>query len=148
MPFDNTSAADLTALKNELTTDPIGMGYNLNGSKSKVVKQLTDPGLNVGGDVIARPFTVASMFEALDPADFQANQTNTKAAEYTHILVEYGSAGYSIEPYKTKWGAMFAGNSTTKTALDAQTQPISRADVLFGDGSRITENDIALALAV
>ena len=146
MAFDNTNTADLLALKSELTLDPISMGYNLNGSVSRIVKQLNDPALNVGGETQSRPFDVESMLDALDPANLDAQQTNTKAAEYTHILVERSAFG-SIEPYKTKWRAMFASNSATVTALDAQTSAISRAVVLFGSGSNITENDIALALS-
>jgi len=84
--------------------------------------------------------------DALDPADYESPQAGTKAAEYTHMLLEL-AAYESIETYKSKWRAQFAGNSATVIALDAQSRRLSRAEVLFGNGTVISENDINTALS-
>ena len=38
-------------------------------------------------------------------------------------------------------GILFAANSATVTALDAQNVTLSRAEVLFGQGTTITKDD-------
>lgn len=137
MAFDRTDPADLAALKSEVNTDPIGMGYDPLGPTQPLLKLLNDPDDNVGGETAARPFDVTAMLDALDPTEYGAQQTEAGAAEYTNALVFYGDA----EPYKAKWRSMFAANSNTVTALDAQTAALSRAEVLFGQGTNITRDD-------
>lgn len=141
MAFDKNNPADLAALKTEVTTDPIGMGYAAVIEQTQpLLKLLNDADNNVGGDTAARPFDVLAMLDALDPTDFDAQQTAAGAANFTHTLVDL--AGYEdISPYKAKWASMFAGNSATVTALNAQTAPLSRAEVLFGQGTTITRDD-------
>ena len=140
MAYDINDPADLAALKSEATTDPIGMGYDINGATQQLLKQFNDPALNVNGDVSARAFSAESLMDALDPTEFDSPQTQAEAAQYSHILVEM--AAYSdIEPYKAKWRAMFAANSATVAALDSQTSALSRAEVLFGAGTNISRDD-------
>jgi len=146
MAFDRTDPADVSALKTELTTDPISINYNLNGSASRLVFLINDGESNTGGETAERPFTAMSLMDALDPADYESPQAGTKAAEYTHMLLEL-AAYESIETYKSKWRAQFAGNSATVIALDAQSRRLSRAEVLFGNGTVISENDINTALS-
>src|SRR5210317_532598 len=140
MAFDRTDPADLAALKSEVNTDPISMGYDPAGNTQALLKLLNDAANNVGGDTASRPFDAAAMMDALDPADYDSPQAGTKAAEYTHMLLELG-AYQPINNYKTVWRAQFAGNSATVTALDAQNVALSRAEVLFGQGTTITRDD-------
>lgn len=140
MLFDRTDPADLLALKTEVTTDPIGMGYDPLGPTQQILKLLNDPSLNVGGEMQSRPFDVPAMLDALVPSDFDAQQTVTDAATYVHILVEYAAYG-DIEQYRSKFVDLFAANSATVTALNAQTTPLSRAEVLFGAGTVIARDD-------
>lgn len=140
MAYDRNDPADLAALKAEAETDPISMGYDITGPTQQLLKQFNDPALNVGGDVAARLFDVSAMLDALDPTEFDAPQTEAGAAQYTHILVELGAYD-SIEQYKPKWRNMFAANSATIVALDAQTSPLSRGEVLFGAGTNISRDD-------
>ena len=137
MSFDRTDPADLLALKTEVNTDPISMGYDPAGATALILKLLNDPSNNVGGDTAARPFDVSAMLDALDPTELGAQQTEAGAAEYTNTLAVVGS----IEAYKTKWRSMFAANSATVTALDAQTSLLSRAEVLLGQGTTISRDD-------
>lgn len=140
MAFDSTNPADLLALKTEVTTDPIGMGYDPAAPTAQILKLLNDPASNVGGDTANRPFDAAAMMDALDPSDFDAQQTVTGAPNYVHTLVEL-AAFNDITPYKAKFRSLFAGNSATVVALDAQTVALSRAEVLFGQGTNITRDD-------
>jgi hypothetical protein len=140
MAFDRTDAADLAALKSEVNTDPISMGYDPAGPTQAILKLLNDPANNVGGETTARPFDPSAMMDALDPADYESPQSGVKAAEYTHMLLELG-AYQDISTYKTKWREQFAANSATVAALDAQTTALSRAEVLFGQGTNISRDD-------
>lgn len=146
MAFDRTNAANLLALKTEVTTDPIVMGYDISGNTQAILKLLNDPDANTGNGTagqeteISRPFTAAALMDALDPVELDAQQTNAEARGYSHILIEI-AAYESIEAYKAKWRSMFAGNSATVAALDAQVKAISRAEALFGVDTNITRED-------
>lgn len=140
MSFDRTDPADWLALKAEVATDPIGMGYDLAGPTQQIIKLLNDPDLNVGGDTASRPFDASAMLDALDPTEFESPQTGAGAPNYVHTLVEMATIG-SIEGYKAKFRGMFAANSATVVALDAQNVALSRAEVLFGQGTNISRDD-------
>lgn len=141
MAFDRTNPADLLALKNEVNLDPIAMGYDPTGPTQQLLKLLNDAAENVGGDTVAREFDASAMLDALDPTEYDAQQTQGNAAEYTLALIAMTNAGHDISGYKTKWRSMFAGNSATVAALDAQTSPLSRAEVIFGQGTVISRDD-------
>lgn len=140
MAFDRTDPADLLALKTEVNTDPISMGYDPLGPTNAILKLLNDPESNIGGDQAARFFDASALLDALDPTDYESPQTVTGAANYCHILVEM-AAYNDISGYKTKFRSMFAANSNTVTALDAQVQDLSRAEVLFGLDTVISRDD-------
>ena len=143
--FDRSNPADLAALKSEVETDPLSMGYAaVITQTNNLLRLLNDPANNVGGETVARPFDVQAMLDALDPIELDDQQTTVGAAEYTHMLAEM-SLQFDISPYKSKWASMFAGNSATVTALNAQTAPLSRAEVLFGQGTILTRDDWAAA---
>lgn len=148
MAFNRTDPADLLALKNEVTLDPIGMGYSaVVDVTAQLLKLLNDEENNVGDGVtpgqetqVARTFDALAMMDALQPADYDAQQTATGAPNYVHTLVEL-AAFQDIAPYKEKFRSLFAGNSATVTALDAQVQQISRAEALFGVDTVISRDD-------
>lgn len=145
MAFDRNDQADLLALQNEVNADPIGMGYAaVITQTNNLLRLLNDPDNNVNGDTGVREFTVDAMLDALDPTELDNAQTNANAADYTHMLLNFG-AEKPIAAYKTKWRDMFAGNSATVTALDAQTKALSRAEVLFGVDTLLTRDDWAAA---
>ena len=61
------------------------------------------------------------------------------------MLVEMVGAGLDISPYKLKFRSLFAANSSTVIALDAQTIELSRAEVLFGVDTVLSKEDWAAA---
>ena len=137
MSFDKENPAHLAVLKAEEATDPIGMGYAAANNTTWTLNLFNDSDNNVGGETANRIFDSAAMLDALEPTEFEAQQTSAGAAEYTSTLAAYGN----IENYKVKWRGMFAANSDTVVALDAQTSPLSRAEVLFGQGTVISRDD-------
>ena len=142
MAFDRTDPADLAALKSEVNTDPIGMGYAAVVDQTQnLLKLLNDPANNVGGETASRIFEVDAMMDALDPTDYEAPQTGANAAEYVIQLIAYGTQFGSIVGFEAKFRSMFAANSGTIIALDAQNVNLSRAEVLFGQGTTITRDD-------
>lgn len=138
MAFDRTDTAQLQALYDERTLDPLGMNYPANDNS--FISRINDPDRNVGGETTGRPFDVLAMMDALDPTDFGAQQTETGAPNFTHTLVEL-AAFADIAPYKDKWASMFAANSATVQALNAQTRTLSRAEVLFGENTTLVVDD-------
>ena len=147
MAFDRNDPADLLALQTEVNTDPIAMGYAaVVDVTAQLLKLLNDPANNTGDGSpgqeteVSRPFDVFAMMDALAPADYDAQQTVTGAPNYVHTLVELGAYS-SIEPYREKFRALFAANSATVTALDAQVRAISRAEALFGVDTEISRED-------
>ena len=145
MSFDNTNPAHLAELKSEVEIDPIGMGYAAlpPGSGRHLLNALNDPDNNVGGEIDARVFDLGALMDALNPQDFAVQQTSTGAMEYTQMLVSIATAGFGgvIDIFKSKWRGMFPSNSDTVIALDAQTVPLSRGEVLWGQGTVITQDD-------
>lgn len=139
MAFDRENPTDLTALYNERTQDPVGMGYPANDNQFiRVINSADD---NVGGETTGRPFDVDALLDALDPSELGDQQTVAGADTYTQLLTDLATAGRSIETYKVKWRSMFAANSATVTALDAQVRGLSRAEVLFGEGVKLVVDD-------
>jgi hypothetical protein len=150
MAFDRTDPADLAAMKSEVETDPIGMGYAaVVDQTNQLLKLLNEVENNVGDGSpgqetqVSRVFDVSALLDALDPTELDDNQTETKAADYVNSLIGAagGEEGFSIAPYKAKFRSMFGGQSNTVAALDAQVQDISRAEALFGIGTVITRDD-------
>lgn len=139
MAFDRNNTADLQALHDERSLDPVSMNYPVNDNQ--FIRVINDPGQNVGGETTVRPFDVDSMLDALDPAELDNQQTTVGADTYTQVLTDLGLALRDISAYKTKWRSMFAANSSTVQALDAQTRALSRAEVLFGEGVKLVVDD-------
>lgn len=148
MAFDRTDPADLLALQVEVLTDPTAMGYDPAGSTPQLLALFNDPennplrqGGTVGGESATRDFDPSAILDALEPTEFGSQQAEVNAAEYTAMLVAYGSSAGSITPYKTKWRSMFPANGLTVAALDAQNVLLSRMEVLFGQFTVISRDD-------
>ena len=140
--FDQNDPVHLALLKGEVGIDPESMGYAaVVAQTTQLLKLLNDPDNNVNGDVANRPFDSAAMLDALVPTELNAQQTDDAASDYTTMLLHYAVDGADIASYKVRWRDMFAGNSNTVSALDAQTSPLSRAEVIFGQGTKIAKSD-------
>lgn len=151
MAFDSSSATDVQKLKTELTTDPISMGYNLNGSQSRIAFLLNDPASNVGGEVTGDDLTISLFLDAIaaNPESLTVGGQFTQGELETIKLIfeASGSLDDNIERYRAQITGMFPANDGLRQTLEAQTRKLSRAEVLFGEDTRITENDIGIALS-
>ena len=137
MAFDNTNQADLTALNNEVFIDPITMGYvNAPIEKTKeLMKYLNDPSNNVNGDVAgAATFTHDALMATWEPKGVL-----NEILPWIQALTLEGNP----EPYKDKYLANCGPDSTA--AYNALVQPLSRAEVLWGQNTVLTEEDWFLA---
>ena len=76
MAFDRSDSADLLALWNEVTLDPLGFNYNPDGVND-IVKKINDADLNFSLDptaTVAEELTTAMLLDVVDMADFDAPQ--------------------------------------------------------------------------
>ena len=144
MAFDRTNQADLDALNSELVNDPISMGYApVIDVVPQVLQLLNDPVNNVGGETASRPFDGSAVLDAYDPEDLTLNQIPAGADGYVNSLLVAEQNGIDISVHKDKFRALFdlSPSSATVLALDAQNVALSRAEVLFGQGTVIDKLD-------
>jgi hypothetical protein len=143
MAFDRTDPADLSALKSEVNTDPIGMGYAaVLNSTAQLLQLLNDGANNVGGETVATELTAEVLLSVIDWDDYASNPVGVGGRGLTDNLIAYGSlTGVSLEQWRATVRAAYQPNSNTVQALDALVRTLSRAEVLFGAGTTITRDD-------
>jgi hypothetical protein len=133
MAFDITDPADLQELNDEVYIDPITMGYvNAPIEKTKeLLEYLNDPAKNVGGEVAG---SATFTHEVLMQTWYPKGATN-EILPWIEALCNEADPS----PYLTKYLTDCGPDSTA--AYDAIVQPLSRAEVLWGQDTVITEND-------
>lgn len=145
MAFDLNNPADLLALKNEVTLDPLGMGYDPDTSTARLLKQLNDAAENLGGETTGETLTIRLLLRTCvdNPDDLTVGGQFTEGAlEAIKMVFEASNhIDEDIEVYRAGITAMFAANDGLRLALEAQSRGLSRAEVLFGAGTAITKND-------
>ena len=144
MAFDATDPADLAALKSEQATDPISMGYAaVDGQTNKTLALFNNPDLNVGGETTGDTFTPRLILDVVEPSDLTpSGQFSQGDLEWIKMVLEASSGmDDDLSDNEAKFRARFAANDQTITNLDARTHGISRAEVLFGDGTVISKTD-------
>lgn len=139
MAFDRSDTADLAALKSEVETDPISMGYPLN-NPNQIIKIINDPDDNVGNDQVAEDLTTGNLLANIVPSDMEDPQFTEGERTYIHSFTVRGFEEV-IEAYRTKIRDMFQSASQTVANLDAMQRTLSRAEVLFGEGTVLVRDD-------
>lgn len=141
MAFDISDQSDLTALKNEIENDPASIGYNVN-STNDLVEKVNSDAANTTGATVNKPLddlTVADVSEVVNEAEFTALGEYDK--EWVKALINQ-SSGAKVSAYKGKFLEVFASGSATRTSAQALlSTPASRAEELFGYGTKITRAD-------
>lgn len=138
--FDKTNPAHLLALKNEVNDDPISMGYAAVIDQTQpLLKLLNDPTNNVGDETAQTELTPETLLDALDVAEYGGNQIGNTRGFIDTLLRK--NEGTNLEPWRAKLEAALPTNGATRTALAAQTRPLSRAEVLFDAGTTISKTD-------
>lgn len=138
---------DYAALKDEIQTDPLTLGYAPNVTAGNHVA-IADA-LNLVRDTIFVKQGIIpthQLFEAITTADFTA-LTNAGERRLAMILtmVQVNTAGDNTRAHLLQ---LFPGATPTHANLIALfDRKGSRAEQLFGAGANITPADVALALA-
>lgn len=141
MTFDRFNQAHLSALKTEILTDPIAMGYtSVIDNTTQLLKLLNDKVNNVGGETVANILTVELLHEALNQGDLDDPQVTTGKLEYIKSFLAR-DFNEDIERFRVKITASFKAGSLTVTNLNNQLRALSRAEVLFGEGTYIERQD-------
>lgn len=137
-------AINYVTLKNEINTDPKALGY---AGKSDYDTSVL---LNTVGASNETIFTKYLAFEdfvaAIVRADYDA-LTGLPLAYLNNVLL---GPGVRIESgnatLRSQIAALFPAGTTTRTNLtNAASRSASRAEVLFGEGTYITDADVAKA---
>ena len=137
------SPADLLALKTEIATDPISMGYDSDATQIGVLDRLNDPALNIGGETISKnveDILFADVAEAINQAEYTALNEYNK--EWIKMLITRTNGSASLLDYKSKLLSIFGAGSATRINLVALLPKLAtRAEILFGVNTVISRND-------
>ncbi len=143
MAFDRDDPADLAALKSEEADDPISMGYLHDGAEQFLLDQFNEPAQNVGGEISGVALTVKVFFDNMVPSEFGGNQVDAGELMWIDTILSFMPVDEdrNIEEWRAQIIDILPNGSDTETNLDALSRLISRAEVLFGDGTDISKQD-------
>lgn len=153
--FDRQDPADLLALKTEVETDPLGLGYDhTSGNTSLIVNGINEVRTSAPTFVVSKPKISAADVRALTTYDAY---NNLAIDEQEWIRWITGSNGVNEESLvvtpdlrqnlagdPTDTGSIWAvGERATMNAamLGLMDVPASRAEDLFGYGTTISDTD-------
>lgn len=136
---------DPLALKAELQTDPAALGYAphlATGSFSPVVALINAP---KAGVVMYRGVLPAyAVLDVMDEAEYTGLTADKK--KLCDLLLSVGQVNTDSATTRARFASIFPAGPT-RTALLALAQRVgSRAEELFGQGTVVSADDIALAL--
>ena len=147
--FDRSNAADLAALKSEVNTDPITMGYNPTGPTQQLLNLLNDPSNNVGGETIQAVLTPRSLWEAAadnsDDLTPHGQFSEGDQIAFRGLLEITANVDDDISWARTRVQNLFPAQDGIRQDLEAQVRDLSRAEVLFGENTNISRLDWAAA---
>lgn len=148
MAYNPNKAADVAALKTELNTDPVTMGYDLTKLK-QAANLINNPDDNASPATVQRGWPDIQMWEILDDGIIDETEYNALSAldkEKVDAAIDQPPET-PLENYRLMFRNSFTAGSTTYTNLVAlRTVDGSRADVLWGYGSNVTNKDMRIAL--
>ncbi len=156
MTFPNGYDADILADRQKLRDEELGifdatsalMGYLHDGDTKNALDQFNNPERNVGGETSGVLLTVQVLFDNMVAEEFGGSQVNDGETTWIRALLAFliSDPRLNIEQYRTKILAIAGNNSQTETNLTALSRLISRVEVLFGDGTKITKQGWVRAL--
>jgi hypothetical protein len=149
MSFDRNDPADLLELKDEFTNDPLGLGYNIDGNSAVLVGVINavDPAYIVSKPKISSAAVrSATTFDAYDGVLADAQEwlrwmTGSNGFEEENLIVTPDLRTQLTGPGSVSiWaaGETVEMNAAMLALIDV---PGSRAEVLWGFGTSISEQD-------
>lgn len=140
MAFDRGNPADLLALKTEIETDPIGMGYVLT-KITQMIKLINEPADNVGGETVQGKLTPETLIESIDFDELGGNQVGTGGRSGLSYIFSLADGIIDFEQFRQKILDTFPSNGPTVAAINALVRALSRAEVLFGEETLLVRED-------
>ena len=142
MAFNRGNPADLLALKAEVETDPLSMGYaSVSNNVTQLLKLINDPSNNVGGETVLGELTPETLLDSVDFAELGGNQVGAGGRRGIHYMFEVAERFENIDRWRQKIIDAFPSNGPTVAAINALSRPLSRAEVLFGEGTDMVRED-------
>jgi len=139
MAFNVKNTAHLAALKTELALDRY-VPY-LERTKA-LLSMLNDPANHEAGGNISTPYSdlmISDVGMEIDSVEYAALTAYGKT--WIKMLISR-DVGEDMAPFLKKFAAMFVGGSDTRNAIDViRSHPASRAEVMFGAGTKISRGD-------
>jgi hypothetical protein len=140
----------LSALRTEVTTDPKGLGYAAQAGNSDSIAVL----MNTSPEPIAAGQQEQIYRNYVDTRDLIASLVLSEVAALTQGNRDYLSITFSTAQVKTgdsnlrtQIGTVFASGTTSRTNLtNAAQKNATRAEALWGDGFRVTAQQVYLSL--
>lgn len=137
---------DYAALNTEITIDPESLGYAF------LITDGNDQGIADLLNAVSSSWPIErdliEAYEVIDATD-AGDWTALTAAERVRYQTITGAGQINVKSTNVRaaFGAMFGAGTTTRANLLAlQSRNGSRAEILFGSGTRITHTDVAIAL--
>lgn len=145
MAFDRTDPADLLALKTEVTTDPAGVGYDVAGPTKFILDNLNLPENNPGSETTGAPLTARVLWEisADNPDDLTPHGQFSVGDQFVMQQLFEITAGpdSDLSWARARVVGLFPANDGIPTAINALLRGLSRAEVLFGTDTTISQQD-------
>ena len=136
--FDRTDPADLLALKTEVDTDPICMGYLPVLGTAAMLDLLNNPAKNLGGEIGRVLLTSGVLLDVLVPSDLDEIDDGERSYIEAMINRDFDT---DIERYREQIREALLLDSETVFAMDTLMERISRAEALFGRSTVIGKSD-------
>ena len=144
MPFDQSNAADLTALKTEVETDPSGRGYIAQAGNTFQQVDLLNEDIGAAVTVPTEDLNIPDIAAVIDATEYGALSDYDK--EWVKMFINQ-PVEIGLKQFQAKFLSLFGNGSATRTAaLALKDKTGSRAEELFGAGTRITRGDLLEAL--
>jgi hypothetical protein len=141
-------ALDLEQLKTEILNDPKNLGYaalRLHGSHAGIANAINLVGKS-GEQIDPQFLDPWRAQEAVDPIEFAA--LTQPMRDLWRILLQFEQMPMKSIAVRTQIAAIWAaGTQTRNRIVTLQKRSASRAEVLFGEGTFVTHEQIAEALA-
>ncbi len=151
MPYDRNNQADLTALKNEIDTDPLILGYDLaSGDIGGIVTLINAKNYTVTKTkVSAADIRAACTYDAYDTLSIDEQEwlrwmTGSNGFDEENVKVTQDLKDRLTDGNNSIWAAAHRTemNAAMLALIDV---PGSRAEVLFGHGTIIGSQDVIAA---
>jgi len=134
---------DYVKLKQEIETDPSGLGYS--GKPATIIADLLNKPISGAQILIDAEIPTWKILDAIDPTEFDDLTSADK--DTLKLILSMGTVNLSSKNIRNILSKIFSNATTTTANLQkiAYKTP-TRAEQLFGYGTRVTHTDVVRAL--